>query len=117
MRSGRVGRWAQLATLACAIVGAFVACTLNPQPIPPGAKASGAAPPPFATGGSNGPDGDLTGIPPLAGDGGAVRDGAMPPQPTLDGGEPFDGDAATDGGAADGSVDAAFDAPLDGVTE
>ena len=107
----------KLALLALVAIGPIVACTLNPQPLPPGETADASVP--------------------SSGNGSAADSGAMAPPPSTDasvsldgatsgdkdgGGQLGDGDAtpappdgaATDGAVTDGATDGATDATGDG---
>jgi hypothetical protein len=88
---------------------AFAACSLNPQPIPPGARAGDAG---FASGPET-PNQDKraedASPSPITADAGAVPTGIF--EAGLD-----DVDAAAPDGDSDGGNDAAFDAP-DGATQ
>lgn len=114
--------------LASVVASAFGACSLNPQPIPPGysdderagatsGDASKSPPPWVADAASSFDDADGTG----GGDAGGLRNDAGPPGPFVDAGTDARTDAGpeTDAGAdaGDGSTDAAFDGPVDALAD
>lgn len=117
MRSRRQARL--LSALTLLVVASFVACSLNPQPIPPGYTGEDNTAPPNAALGDASARGDATaggaadastgfdGGNQLA-DGAPPHDGDSGPIPTLDGGDAGDGSVE-----ADASDDAAADAPSD----
>jgi hypothetical protein len=108
---------ARIRTVACLAalslgVGGAVACSLNPQPLPPGDKPDGAVSESPGTGGgasdASGAFGDDGGA--LVSEGGGGDGGTNVPS---DGGPPGLPDGGEDGGAADGGTDAPQDGPSD----
>ena len=95
------------ATLAAVSVQA---CSLNPQPLPPGLQGSG------TDGGA-----DVAADASVGSDAGQFGGGADSGNGFADGTAPgipgFDGGATGDGGSSDGATDAASDAPTDAATD
>lgn len=112
MRIVREGQWTRLALLVGVLVAAAQACSLNPQPIPPGAdERSGGE---FSSDASASARADGgTSMPPAQGadSGNGENMDAAPPIPAVDGG--VDGLDA----AADAPTDAPIDAPDDAPTD
>ncbi len=114
--------------LASVLASAFGACSLNPQPIPPGfdneegsggttGSDGGKAPPVMAADAASSldnADGALTGD---AG-GGPLKDATPPPGPSIDASSDAGPEVGADADVApDGSSDASFDGPGDALAD
>ncbi len=102
------------AAAALAVAGAVQACSLNPQPLPPGYSGDNTeAGSEVAADASVAADGALFGG---GADAGAGADSALPGTPNVDGGASDTADGAADA-AGDAPNDAPTDSPTDGGSE
>jgi hypothetical protein len=120
MTLARIHRVFCLAGLALGLVGAY-ACSLNPQPLPPGETADGGDTLVGHDASTFGPGADSGGNFGEDGAGGSVPDASVDGAPAVppEGGDASDGGDSGDAGdgASDGATDALIDGPADAPTD